>query len=303
MTEQRTNFGKFLYSFRIRNGFENISNFLKSISLPMSDNYYRDVEAGRRSLSIEKAVELFRALPFNENDDDLEFFWHYFKDTLPEEIHNKLLVPRVDTSFKNVKEARETLEYDLKIHRKAAALARFENSHIITDSIANDLNSNIDLLPLIHYIYMVNEASENEVIDICDKNNIEKEFDRIDKFLINAGVAIEFLDGKKYKRNRPFFRVPRTEEGVKFKDNFLRLEVEKSLTKTRGPENFSENCTFDYSGIFALTKESRDKLSDRLCDFVSELNVSNEQLDEKTAFPFFVSIIVSARSEYDADPE
>ena len=302
MSEQKKHLGSYLYSLRIKRGYENISDFLRSFDLPMSDNYYRDVEAGRRTLGLEKAVELYKVLPFNDEDDNLEFFWQYFRDNLPEEIHSKLLVPRVDTSFKNVKEAREVLEYDLKIQRKAAALARFENLHIISDDVVKNLISKIHLLPLVHYIYMVNEASLDQVKNICIKNNIKEDDDFIDSFLTSAGVSIEKKgEKKKYRRNKPVFRVPRTSSGIKFKDDFLMMEVSKSLNKTRGPESFSKNLTFDYSGIFAINKESGEKLTDRVRDFISELNVSNKQLEEPSSVPFFVSVIISARDEYDAN--
>lgn len=44
--------------FRIEAGHLKISTFLDEINIPFSANYYRDVEAGRKYLSIDAAVEL-----------------------------------------------------------------------------------------------------------------------------------------------------------------------------------------------------------------------------------------------------
>jgi hypothetical protein len=268
----------------------------------MSPNYYRDVEAGRRFLSIEKAVELYNVFPFDADEDKLEFFWHYFKDTLPEEIHGKLLLPRVDNSFKTLKESREILEYDLKIHREAAAIARSENVQMASDSIVNMLELNIDFLPTIHYIYMKDEVTGEQLSIICENNNIIFDPVVIDKFLSNVGVEIfENKNKKFYRRSKPVFRIPRTREGIKFKDKFTILEINKSFQKDRGCESFDDKDTFDYSGIYAIPKEARSRLTDRLRDLISELSVANKQLDDPSSVPFFVSIILSARHEYDAD--
>lgn len=53
-----TALGAFLHKRRLLLGKETISAFLRDMDIPFTDNYYRDIEAGRKKLSIEAAVQL-----------------------------------------------------------------------------------------------------------------------------------------------------------------------------------------------------------------------------------------------------
>lgn len=292
-------FGRYLYSLRIRRGFENVSDFIENLNLPMSDNYYRDVEAGRKLPTIDKARELFEAMPFDEGEDKYEFFWHYLRELLPDEIHKNVMMPRVDTSFKNMKSAQELLEYDLKMHRTAAALARFEETQISTDNEIDAMTEQFELLPLVHYIHMVESATSDDINAICKNNGITFNEESIDSFFTKIGVSVE-QDGskKRYTRRKPIIRIPKNNKGLKFKDKFLYGEIEKSLANKRVPEIFSSEATFLYSMITAIPEIAQAKLTDRLRDLISEVSVSKTQLDDKTATPFFFSIVISGRPEY-----
>lgn len=296
---QYEHFGRYLYSLRIRRGYENISDFLQDHTLPISGNYYRDVEAGRKLPGFEKANELFEALPYKDDDDRYEFFWHYLKEVLPEEVHDKVLTPRVDTSFRNVKNAQELLEYDLRMHRDAAAIARFEQTHVSTDDQVSLLEKHYELMPLLHFIYMVSNATEDDIDDVCSKNSITNNKEEIDEFLTGIGVEISTnINKRTYRRSKHIFRIPRTERGIQFKGTFIKRELDTSFGKARTPEMFSEDETFEFSSIVALSERSREKLTGRLRDLISELSVSGEQLDEPTSTPFFVNVVVSGRPEY-----
>lgn len=300
MSNATNNLSRFLYSFRVRRGYENISDFLDSVELPVSPNYYRDVEAGRKLPSVETASEIFKCLPFDETEDNMEFFWHYLKDLLPENIHEHLLIPRVDTSFKNLKNAQELLEYDLKMHREAAAIARFEHTYVSPDEEIVYLNERLDMLPLLHFLYMIDEASEDDIKQVCIKNGITRSDNIIDEYLTRISTH-RMDDGRKiYVRKNPIFRVPRTPTGISFKDIFTKHEINRSLDLDRCPEMFSTDSTFDYSVIVALPEDRREKLTERLRDLISELSISEKQLENPTAVPFFVSVVVSGRPEYKA---
>ncbi|WP_295437785.1 hypothetical protein [uncultured Thiodictyon sp.] len=292
-------FSRYLFSFRIRHGFESTSEFLDACKVPMSDNYYRDVEAGRKLPTMDKAIELFQAMPFGESDDRYEFFWHYLKEILPEDVQKNVLMPRVDTSFERIKDSRELLEYDLRMHREAAAIARFAESHLSSDDEIAYISEAFDLMPLLHYIHMVDCASEQEIRDVCNKNDISATGEEIDRFFAAIGVqAISDNGEKRYVRSKPIFRVPRNIKGLAFKDRFTTSELIKSFEKKRAPEKFDVNATFDYSTIVAISAASQERLSDRLRDLISEISVSERQLDDPTATPFFIAILISGRHEY-----
>jgi hypothetical protein len=302
MPDTTSNLSRFLYSVRIRLGFENISNFLSTYALPMSDNYYRDVEGGRKHLSFEKAIELSEIPPFNETEDTkLEFLWHMLRDILPEKLHSKLLFPRPDTTFENVREAQKKLEYDRKIHRGAATGARSAQQYIPNN--LEPIVQNNDLLPLLHFIYMVETAKQDEIERVCHRMGIKVDFKRICRVLEKLGVRIDNTKHKRvFTRALPIFRVPRdTNDGKKFLQSVTIDEIERSFTKEELPEEkmFSEVGTFHYVNITAVAPEKKEKLTERLRDFISEVAVMDKQLEADEAEPFFISIVVSGRSEYD----
>jgi len=295
MSDLNSYFGRYLYSFRIRRGYESISDFLNDVNIPVSDNYYRDVESGRKLPSFEKAVEIHDHLPFIEGEDDLEYYWHYIKDLIPEKIHNKLLLPRIDTSFKNLKNAQQILEYDLKMHKDAAAIARFESSYILTDEELGCLIENKSYLPIIHFIYMTEKVSSDDILIICKQNNINDKWQKISEFLDIFSIK----EISNNKRRQPIFRVPRSLKGIEFKNEFTISEIIESQKKERTPESFEYNSTFDYSTIMLLSQESQLKISNRLRDLISELSISDKESKVNSdSTPYFVSIVISSRENY-----
>lgn len=305
MQPQYKHFGRYLYSLRTRQGFESIADYIEHLkessgSLPLSENYYRDVEAGRKLPTIEKAYELFRHLPFAESDDKHEFFWQYLKEVLPPDVFNEVVKPRVDTTFETLRESQELLAYDLKLHREAAAYARFAESHVSTDAAIAVMNEQFDLMPIVHFVHMVERATLDDLRKVCEKNGISVDDDDLDTFLRAIGVSITDEGGKKiYRRSKPVYRIPKTEAGTRFKDRFTEDEVMRSLcSDKRTAEIFEPDSTFDFSVIVALSKQAQAKLTDRLRDLISEVSVSSKQLDDPTAAPFFVGVVVSGRPAY-----
>lgn len=92
-------FAEFLRANREKKGPSNISAFYRRYRLPITENYYRDLEAGRRIISIDLASELCRALEV----DECVFYASLLKDLLPSDVQELLLPSRdsqiIDNSF------------------------------------------------------------------------------------------------------------------------------------------------------------------------------------------------------------
>src|ERR1041384_3785255 len=87
--------GKFLYSLRIQRGFASISDYLRVYDLPISDVYYRDLESGTKSISVETADRLCSAL----RADRRIFFFHLLNDLMPSDVVSTLIRPIADETF------------------------------------------------------------------------------------------------------------------------------------------------------------------------------------------------------------
>lgn len=63
----QTNLSKYLTSERIRRGYISVSDYLREYDrIPISESYYRDLEAGRKVIRIDHAEPLCEALQLNK---------------------------------------------------------------------------------------------------------------------------------------------------------------------------------------------------------------------------------------------
>jgi hypothetical protein len=86
---------------------------------------------------------------------------------------------------------------------------------------------------------------------------------------------------------------------VEFKRKFLISEIGKSTMKEVG-EPFSIDSSYENTGIYSISHDKLPILKDRLSALLAEIDVSDSSLNDQDVHPFFVSILISGRSEYDS---
>lgn len=292
-------FGAFLMQLRIDAGHLKISTFLEEVNIPFSANYYRDVEAGRKYLSIDAAVELHDHLDIDASSKvSFDYYWHYFRDLLPANVHEMLFGKGVEVT--DLSSRLELREHDSKILRRALSLSRYEREFIITEEVVKAFEDNFELLPLMTYLYMVDSASVAEMQLVCQQLGLAYD-ERTEAFLNLVSKERSTTDDP-FVRHAPTLRMPRTADALRLKDLFLRHEVERSLTKPEKSEYFDVSGSFKYSSMVTLKDAEIEQIQDRLVDLFSLIEVHNKsgtQLEDKDAQPYFFGMIVSGRPEYD----
>lgn len=291
----------FLYERRIRSGFDKISSYLAVAKVPFTDNYYRDVEGGRKHLSLEGAIELHRALELSGKESYL-FFWHFFKDVLPREVHEMLFGKSTRVSAESLEQIMELREYDEKLLRRALSLTRYEREFVATDEVLGTFSESFPYLPLMTYLYMVGAATEEELKLVASQLGLP--WNDHAKAMVDA-VSTREPDQAAFTRRAPTLRLPRNERGLELRDRFTRHEVDLSLSKESSSEYFAEGATFRHSAMITLRRSSLDRIQDRISDLLSEIEVeanAGEQLEDETASPYFICVMISGRPEYDGRP-
>ncbi len=303
----KTYLGQFLYSERIRRGYESsITEYLKNYVniLPISEPYYRDIESGRKIIRIDTAEALCNAL----NLDKIKFYYHLLNDILPLDVLEKLLNPIPLTIFNSASEEFNKLDEKRSILRKAYGRSLFTEPYIVSDEIVKYLNDNFEVLPLIHFVYMKRKCSFEELQKIIQKNNITKSFKQIIEEFKKNKIAIINNQEKTITRYSKIFRIPRNDIGTKFKDKFFKTEINEIINLINSgqerEQKISPNNTYIYSAIICRkSRESLERISNKLIELFAEFDAEENSLDEEGTVPYFVSIIFSSREKYDVKNE
>ncbi|MEV4570264.1 hypothetical protein AB0K12_41490 [Nonomuraea sp. NPDC049419] len=300
MADNGTTFGSYLYRLRIERGSDTVADFLRDLVIPFTANYYRDVEAGRKLLSMEAAITLHAALGLGPVET-ADYFWHYFRDVLPAEIHELLFGRRTRVAEGSLAEINRRNADQAEMGRRALALARFEREFVADSAVTDSFQRDFDLLPVMTFVYMVSEASEAQVTRVCERLGVGYG-PRVKEFLARISDVHE-SDGKLcYRRRAPVLRMPRDENGIALKNRFQLHEVARSVERQGSGEMFPPGGTFCYSAMVALPEEALDRVQRRLTDLLTEVEVASRaggQLDNPSATPYFFSVTFSGRQEYD----
>ena len=297
---QKNNLGQFLYSERIRRNGDNITKYLVGYKIGISESYYRDIENGRKAIRLETAKDLCASLKLDPN----EFFFFLLKDVLPDDVFSHLIKPSQKSVFESASKEIENLKQDLEVFRKAYKSKMAEEGiYEVDEEILKYLAENFDFLPVIHFVYMRRSCSFDDLKKILKKNNIEKSFESVMADLVRLKLA--YVDKKKriIQRHKRTFRIPRTPDGVSFKDKFVLHEVKKAIECKNRDDYFSKNNSFIHSSINCLSLKNSEYLINKIADLVAATGAGEVDLEEKNSMPFFLSIIVSSREIYDAKTE
>jgi DNA-binding XRE family transcriptional regulator len=280
----------------MRRKSESISEYISKFNLSISESYYRDIETGRKVARIDTALALCEALELNKND----LFFYLLKDILPNDVFDSLIKPNQKRVFDTVTDEVSLLASDLEVMRNAYLKTLIEKHFQGDDEdVINYLSNNFELLPIIHFVYMREQCSRQDIQEIIRRNEIKKDIRLILKEFKELQIAEVDEDHGIIKRNqRMFNKIPKTASGIAFRDKFLIHEITTAMRDKRSSQVVSSNNTFIWSGITCFdVKESQ--FQRRVADLIATFSAEEVNLEDENAVPFFVSLLVSSRENYD----
>lgn len=296
--------GRYLYSLRVGEGFESVADYLREKNLPISEPYYRALESGKKSgreITMSTAERLCESL----GADAKQFYLHLLKDLLPERIFDTLVRPLPLQSFGSLEERQRLLAHDLAIYKEAFAKARLAESFVPDERAIRIFIERPELLPLLHFIYLVNESNFDQLQSVMERNGIKEDLrEVIDLFssleIIKVEDVGEESGGVVVKRYRPTFRLPINELGSRLKKIFVLEETNVSLQLARGAHPFLEDESFVEAKIESYDPADLEKLRGRVFDFLAETVAAAGAQESGNQQVYFVSVMISPRPNYRA---
>ena len=288
--------GLYLKAVRTQRGGASIGEYLKAREVDLSETYYRDLEAGRKKVRIETAKELAEKLDL----DPQSFFTHLLKDVLDEDVFEKVIKPTVVEEMETLTEELEKAKEDAELIQAAFAKIVGARRTEVSDDTVKVLDENIDLLPVIHAVYMRDEISFCDVESVLRKNQITRTVDEVAKFFEQYKLANIDWEKRCFSRFTMSFQIPKTKVGQEFKGRFLLEEHKKSAEMNRDSSGDPGTEGWSYSTIYISSAEKmRALVQQQATKLVARLNADELQLGDEGAKPFFASVIISPRDEYE----
>ncbi|MFN3225416.1 MAG: helix-turn-helix domain-containing protein [Hyphomicrobiales bacterium] len=288
--------GMYLRAVRIERGGISVSEYLKARRVDLSETYYRDLEAGRKKVRIETAKELAEKLDL----DAQSFFSHLLKDVLDEDVFEKVIKPTVVEEMETLTEELEKAKEDAELIQAAFAKILGTRRTEVSDETVTVLDDNIDLLPVIHAVYMRDQISFSDVESVLNKNQITRAVDEVAKFFERNKLANIDWEKRCFSRFTMSFQIPKTKVGQEFKGRFLLEEHKKSAAMNRDSSGDPGTEGWSYSTICISTAEKmRALVQQQATKLVARLDADELQLGDEGAKPFFASVIISPRDEYE----
>ncbi|WP_065328053.1 helix-turn-helix domain-containing protein [Tritonibacter mobilis] len=288
--------GLYLKAVRTRRGGASISEYLSARGVDISETYYRDLEAGRKKVRIETAKELAEKLDL----DPQSFFTHLLKDVLDENVFEKVIKPTVVEEMETLADELEKAKEDAELIQAAFAKIVGSRRTEVSDETVKVLNENIGLLPVIHAVYMRDEINFADVESVLEKNQITWTVDEVASFFEQHKLANIDWDKRCFSRFTVTFQIPKTKVGQEFKGRFLLEEHKKSAAKNRDSSGDPGTEGWSYSTIYISSAEKmRALVQQQATKLVARLNADELQLGDEGAKPFFASVIISPRDEYE----
>ena len=215
----KTKLGKYLYSMRINRKEENIKEYVLKYKLPISESYYRDVESGRKMLRLDTAKVLCDSLDLEEEI----FFYYFLMDSLPEKVFCKLIKePAInDPMYDSASEGVTVLKSELDMYRNAFVNKIIKRAYHADDEVIEYLFDNIQYLPLVHYIYMREYCTFNDIQELSIRNNINQPIDELLSIIDSHKIAqVDYVKGIVLRFGEEF-ECPQNRIGHALKNKFL----------------------------------------------------------------------------------
>jgi transcriptional regulator with XRE-family HTH domain len=290
------NLGLYLKAVRVGRGSSVIAEYLKERGVEISETYYRDLEGGRKTIRLETAKELARQLDLEKRS----FFTHLLKDILDEDVFEEVIKANIVEEVRSLSDDLAKAKNDATLVQAAFSKQIGARRTEVSEEAVKALNENFELLPVVHAVYMRDEISFDDVSRVLAKNRVTRDVKDVAIFFSDNRFARVDWERKTFSRFSTTFRIPRTELGQKFKSRFLLAEYQKSAEKNKDSSGDPAADTWSYSTIFISSAEKmRLLVQEDAARLVARLNADELQLGDEGAKPFFASVIISPRDDYE----
>lgn len=295
-----THLGNYLYTLRITAGFETTSDFIGKVKLPISEAYWRSLEAGKnrkRQIMMDTAKDLCNALCASPllRVNRRQFFTHLLKDLLDEKDFNDVVFPLPLDSVQTLDERLMRMNRDIRVLKESEARFRAESSMVASDRTVEFLLQHPHFLPLVHHVYLYDETNLATLSSVMAANGITENFTSVITALLDYKIIL--VSGEKVSRYAKIFKVPNTPQGDALKSLFVDFEIKTSRRLERTGDPFDDEKTYEFSCITSFRVSDKKLIKDRFQMFLAELRAA-ETTSEHDSIPFYLSFISSPRTTY-----
>ncbi len=275
-----TNLGSYLRKLRLARGFDSVSDYLRRYPMPITDTYYRDLENGRKTVSIETSEQICTAL-----EADLHsFYYYYLKDFLPDSITNTLSPPSKTLSELADKQPDSWFYLYLP-----------NQFHILNERTNDFFSERLDLFSALIFIACNSPAgvTDKQLAYFLTSSSIETPVEEVISIFDGLKlIAISKTTPRRITSSRVL--LPKDlNKGLR--NRWLLSETEKSLSKVQNTGS-KQDVTLLRFGIRNIPKEKHKVVLTRVAALMNEIRLSNTGLNEQSQ-AYSSQIIISSRSE------
>lgn len=274
-----TNLGTYLRTLRLARGFDSVSDYLRRYPVPITDTYYRDLENGRKTVSIETSEQICTAL----EADSHSFYYYYLKDFLPENILKTLSPPTKALSELSDKQPDSWFYLYLP-----------NQFHVLDDNTNQFFTERLDLFSALLFIACNSPAgiTDKQLAYFLTSSSIETPVTEVIRLFQDLKL-ISISKTSPHRITSERVLLPKNlNKGLR--NRWLLKETEKSLSKVQ--DGSKQDVTLLRFGLKSIRPDKYKVVLSRVAALMNEIRLSNSGLNE-TSQAYSSQIIISSRAE------
>jgi hypothetical protein len=277
-----TNLGKFLTALRRERGFESVARYAERYKLPVSEAYYRSLEAGRKVIALETAESLCRAL----EADEQEFYIELLHDYLPRLAIEKLVPQSSD---------------DGSIAARGKQDSTFEEGMMrLSQEAINYFKTHEDCMPVLAFLYARGRdgISKKDLTRFMNEMKVNANADEVIGELLRMQLASFASD------SNGTVRICKTKRDLDWNDSELEERLIKMAVEGRFDQPppirvpFEQGGRFGYYGFVGIPASKYQEILAKYNELIAILEASKGEFANPGEEPFFYTAIFATRPEY-----
>lgn len=286
-----TNLGKFLAALRRERGFESVARYAERYKLPVSEAYYRSLEAGRKVVALETAESLCRSL----EADEQEFYIQLLHDYLPRPAIEKLVPQPADDGARPLP-GESQIGFESQADFKEGVLK-------LDPEAINYFKVHEELMPVLAFLYAHGRQgiSKTDLIRFLEDMEIKANADEVIADFVRMQLVSFASDTRgsvricKRKRNLDW-------GDVALEEKLIKMAVEGRFDQPppiRVP--FEPGGRFGYYGFVSFPASKYQELLAKYSELIEIVEESKGEPANSSDEPFFYTAIFATRPDYVAN--
>jgi hypothetical protein len=285
-----TKLGQFLRSVRLARAYSNINEYMRRYVLPISDVYYREIESGKRKISIDSAKELCEALQI----DYADFYYHLLQDILPQEVQGDFIscLPKpipLDDSAKELKKQQVKLAYQKNFVDRLEKRIGYMN-----EESESYFHQHPQYVKFLTSIYCKPKTSEAELRRILEHDSeqtgleqVLEDFERLGLIKLSPAVGDRIIE-RAYN-----YIIIRDQKLLALR---LLYETKVSIDNSCADVPHRKQAELLIHGIVGLNKNQYQEILTQLADLISQFRAAHEQGTEVD--PYLLALLITPQLDY-----